>query len=244
MSRISEIKLFEVPATISEAITTANILGELAIAATWKRSAIVRAFVSKSVGGRPRKDENLSESLQVSIAQFAKLGIVGLRDRETVARYYDAWELTGLPEPEPGKTTDLPPAELEFPAVAPAHVSKAINPPERHPHGSQSHADRLSDLSACEHTDGEIVDAEIVYDDDSLPPMTNAEAGQLIRQAKDAIPDLDRAWEHWRRCRDLLLDVRNDLRNDLLPSGPTADATIASFWDVVSEVKSHLERLS
>ena len=33
----------------------------------------------------------------MSIKAFAKLGIMGLRDRDTVTRYYDAWDDTKLP---------------------------------------------------------------------------------------------------------------------------------------------------
>jgi hypothetical protein len=109
-------KAFTVPATIAEAVESANLLGELAFAAGWQRSAIVRAFCTK---GRPGpKTGDVLESQQISMSKFAELGIIGLRDRNTVSRYYNAWEITGLPNPEPGMITDIPsPEVLDFPAI-------------------------------------------------------------------------------------------------------------------------------
>jgi hypothetical protein len=83
-------------------------------ASEWKRAAIVRAFAESRQGKR----SDLSDSSEkLTLAQFAKLGIVGLKDKDSVARYYRAWDLTGLPTPEPGGMVTLPPMELEFPSA-------------------------------------------------------------------------------------------------------------------------------
>lgn len=59
-------------------------------------------MVTKAAGGRPA--ENVLKSEQVSIAALAKLKIHGLSSRNTIQRYHDAWDLTGLPEPRPSAT--------------------------------------------------------------------------------------------------------------------------------------------
>ena len=117
MTEVDKAKTYEIPATIERATQDANMLGVLALSASWKRAAIVRAFVEKSSGGRPSNDENLCTSAQVSMSDFAKLGIVGLKSRHSIQRYYDAWELTGLPDPTPGQFTELPDVDVEFPSL-------------------------------------------------------------------------------------------------------------------------------
>lgn len=104
---------FEIPSSIEHAAQRLDSLGELVFAAEWKRAAIVRAFVTKGEGGR-RTGSKVS---QLSVREFAELGIVGLKSRNTVGRYHDAWELTGLPDPKPGQTVELPTLEVEFPST-------------------------------------------------------------------------------------------------------------------------------
>jgi hypothetical protein len=94
-------------------------LGELVFASEWKRAAIVRAFVSNE-----NSDQASGDCSKESISHFASRKIIGLKSRQSVRRYYDAWELTGLPDPEPGKMVELPSLEIEFPSV------KAVEPPK------------------------------------------------------------------------------------------------------------------
>lgn len=84
----------------------------------------------------------------------------------------------------------------------------------------------------------------ITGDEPTNPPMTNAEARQLIRQATDAIPIEERAWDELRKANGSLIGFRDYLRLDVIPHGVIAEGTIEAFRELVSEIESHLERLS
>ena len=73
------VKTFDVPRTIEQAVTSANLLGELAFAATWKRAAIVRAFCEKEPT-RGRKGDR-TKSSAISMREFTRLGVVGLKSQ-------------------------------------------------------------------------------------------------------------------------------------------------------------------
>jgi hypothetical protein len=112
-----EMTRFEVPPTIEKAATESNTLGALSISNEFKRSAIVRAYVRP---GKPWPKGDRTKSDTISMREFSRLGIVGLSSITTVRRYYEAWDLTGLPDPEPGRPTDLPdPSVLAFPRTIP-----------------------------------------------------------------------------------------------------------------------------
>jgi len=96
----------KIPATISAATKELNGLGALLTAKNWARAAIVYAFTYQ---GTNQHDGNPSGSL--SISDFAKLGITGLREREDVGYYRKAWEAAiddGAEEATPGGEVSLP----------------------------------------------------------------------------------------------------------------------------------------
>lgn len=80
-----------IPASIAEAKSALNGIGKLLTAKQWERAAIVYAFTEPGSGQGVRKP--LVDSHQrLSIADFAALGVYGLRDRHGVASYRDAWQ--------------------------------------------------------------------------------------------------------------------------------------------------------
>lgn len=94
----------QIPATIEDAKRELKGLGQLLTATEWSRAAVIRAFTEKGAGhgGKARG------SARFSFRDFARLGIAGLKSENTVSRYYDAWESTGRPAPEPGEIVKLP----------------------------------------------------------------------------------------------------------------------------------------
>lgn len=116
MSEVEKPKTYEIPATIERATQDANMLGVLALSASWKRAAIVRAFVAKDSGhGQSGNGSNVN---RLSMKGFARLGIIGLSSFNSVRRYYDAWDDSGLPDPTPGEFTELPDVDVEFPSLS------------------------------------------------------------------------------------------------------------------------------
>lgn len=77
-----------IPASIDEAVSSLNGLAALLTAKQWERAAIVYAFTEPGNGG-PRT--GLDQG-QLSLREFAELGISGLRRRERVSAYRDAWQ--------------------------------------------------------------------------------------------------------------------------------------------------------
>jgi hypothetical protein len=104
-----------IPNTIKEAKAALGDLDDLITAREWQRAAIVWAFTRDTKGGRPGK--NPPEFGQVSVSEFAKLGIHGLTKRETVAAYRQAWEWAIVNghavDAEPGRKVELP--DVEWP---------------------------------------------------------------------------------------------------------------------------------
>ena len=87
-----------IPASIDEATTSLNGLGQLLKAKEWERAAIVYAFTRMDVH-------------TLSTREFAALGITGLTDKNTVSEYRRAWESAmadGAPDVKPGDTITLP----------------------------------------------------------------------------------------------------------------------------------------
>lgn len=93
----------QIPRTIREAKTALTGHAALLTKTEWARSAIVRGF---------------TDDTDASMEEFAALGIVGLRNVDTIRHHRAAWQLAmdkGLvKEVQPGQTTKLP--NLEFPA--------------------------------------------------------------------------------------------------------------------------------
>jgi hypothetical protein len=99
------------PASLDAAVGKLNGINSLLRAREWERAAIVYAF-TKKVGGGARTGR---ETGQLSLREFADLGIAGLTNRESVARYHDAWQDAidkGEAQPvTPGQKIKLPDAE-------------------------------------------------------------------------------------------------------------------------------------
>jgi len=94
-----------IPETIDAAVERLRGIGTLVTAKEWERAAIVAAFVEpgQGEGGKP------VSSARISAAEFAKLGIHGLRSHVTVLRYVRIWEAHhDGSRPEPGKKVKLP----------------------------------------------------------------------------------------------------------------------------------------
>jgi hypothetical protein len=113
------------------------------------------------------------------------------------------------------------------------------SPSERPPFNKAYHSPKVRGSREPTNPPDAITDHE-----PTNPPMTNAKAGQLIRQANDAVPTEERAWDELRKANGSLIGFRDYLRRDVIPRGVIAEGTIEAFRELVSEIESHLERLS
>jgi hypothetical protein len=105
-----------IPASIEDATARLTGLESLLTATEWEKAAIVAAFVTLSEG---RGKANVKSD--ISCAEFASLGIAGLKSHNTVRRYVEAWTIeAGLTPPLKGQDVDLP--DMPFPS-APADRS-------------------------------------------------------------------------------------------------------------------------
>lgn len=94
-----------VPASLREAKSRLGALGKLLTATEWERAAVLAAFVSLAEG-RGKALANAGSS--ISCEEFSSFGIVGLKSKDTVRRYVQAWADSGKPRPEPGTKVTLP----------------------------------------------------------------------------------------------------------------------------------------
>jgi hypothetical protein len=90
-----------IPGSVAAAQEVLAGIEGLVTAKDWERAAIVAAFVVQP-GAGARTDLVTSDKV-LSPTQFAALGIAGLRSVNTVVRYVEAWETTGLGRPTPGE---------------------------------------------------------------------------------------------------------------------------------------------
>lgn len=91
-------------------------LSRLLLASDWEKAAIVAAFVEVDTGQGSRRD--LASSSQVpplSDREFAALGIVGLKSKDTVRKYVRAWMQHVGTRPVPGEPVALP--RVPFPSL-------------------------------------------------------------------------------------------------------------------------------
>ena len=102
-------QIITIPGTIKEATAALGGLGRLLTAKEWERAAIVYAFTEPGEGGRGK---TTGKTGRFSCSAFARLGIAGLRDEETVAWVRQAWQEAAGPV-RPGETVDLP--DRDFP---------------------------------------------------------------------------------------------------------------------------------
>ncbi|MGA7051337.1 MAG: hypothetical protein WBZ37_08670 [Mycobacterium sp.] len=102
----------QIPANLDDAALDLKGLGELVTASEWKRAAIVWAFTRE---GKPGPRADLSTSEQISVSDFAELGVSGLASRTTVTKYRKAWaKAIGdgfATSVRPGDLIDLPDVE-------------------------------------------------------------------------------------------------------------------------------------
>jgi hypothetical protein len=94
---------FVIPGKAAEADALAGELGELATAVEWKRAAIVyaRVRVGDHGGDRSKINSDLAAD-KMTPAEYALLGIHGLRSATTIRAYWRAWDdaiTEGLAEP-------------------------------------------------------------------------------------------------------------------------------------------------
>jgi hypothetical protein len=98
-----------IPKTIESAKTALGEVGALLTAKSWERAAIVYAFTGP---GQPGPQGNRPATPRISFADFARLGIVGLTDNNTVSDYHEAWDKAikagAASEVKPGDTISLP----------------------------------------------------------------------------------------------------------------------------------------
>ena len=78
-----------IPKTIELAEAQLVNIGGIVTAKEWERAAIVYAFTevgeANNEGGKP------ATSSRLSVREFAKLGIIGLKSKDTVRKYHTAW---------------------------------------------------------------------------------------------------------------------------------------------------------
>jgi len=97
-------KKITIPTDIDAAVADLNALGALITSKEWHRAAIVTAFVTLDTKPGPKRSTSASRTP----ADFAALGITGLKSKDTVRRYIKIWESTGQPTPKPGHEISLP----------------------------------------------------------------------------------------------------------------------------------------
>lgn len=199
---------FKIPGDIQHATDSLNSIGMLITASEWQRSAIVRAFVTKG-NGRPRKTE---EKSSVSIDGFVRLGVVGLTTKDTVRRYYDAWELTGLPDPVPGESIAIPGPELEFPRVkndpAPQPVSNPGQPKSSSAHqpfrGSGDYNNSQPEPDPVPPHDRQKEDAEWKLHNGKASPLDNYTPEDAIKDWKSTLERIYRDMASMAKDKEIL----------------------------------------
>lgn len=136
-----------IPADIESAVLDLKGLGELITASEWKRAAIVWAFTTdENKGGRG----NRTSSSAVSIREFTRQGVSGLRSQDTVRKYRRAWALAiehgHAVDVKPGDYIDLPEVEwLDY--FNPPKPDESGQPPEGNP-GDADNVPAPDDLAA------------------------------------------------------------------------------------------------
>lgn len=100
-----------IPKTIEEAADRLALLGRLAQATGWERSAIVYAFTEVGLHGRGKTVSSDSFSFE----QFAALGFYGLKSKNSVQAYHERWAEYGDPNIQPGDEITLP--DVEWPPI-------------------------------------------------------------------------------------------------------------------------------
>lgn len=251
----------EIPASIEEAKPVLNGLGRLLTATEWERAAIVAAFVEK---GDPKTGRsNPRGNPRVSYAAFAKLGIIGLRDDHTVARYETAWrEHSGFRKPRPGQTVELPtkafpseaagtaPASGGRPRTSAGEIRDAVARGDK-----RVIAEVTEGLAASEDARDEVVKA--------IPgKMLDAvakDAGRTRNHAPSNRAKLDEIFGPFVRLNKAVADLQrtlpdyvpgDDIRDEALETANALEATaeVIRSWvrgtDVAGEVEAFLKEVT
>lgn len=104
-----------IPATIDEATSSLASLDALITAKQWSRAAIVWAFTEEGKPGPKPRDRTTSR--EISIVEFARLGIKGLTTQDTVRAYRQSWrwaiDNADASDVQPGENVTLP--DVEWP---------------------------------------------------------------------------------------------------------------------------------
>jgi hypothetical protein len=85
-------------------------LATLLTAKEWERAAILAAYVKvEPRAGRPRSNvQTKNRNKLMTPQEFTDLGIAGLTNHETVARYVNAWmNVAQRPRPKPGDEVEM-----------------------------------------------------------------------------------------------------------------------------------------
>ncbi len=112
------------PDTITKAVAKLSGIDSLLTAKRWERAAIVYAFtVMPGSGGTPDRAKQRSE---LTFDEFAKLGIAGLKSKNTVQRYHELWAAHGDPNLQLGDEAELP--TIGFPPAPDSNFGSRQSP--------------------------------------------------------------------------------------------------------------------
>ncbi|CPR33704.1 Uncharacterised protein [Mycobacteroides abscessus] len=104
----------KIPESIEDAVLNLKGLGELITASEWQRAALVWAFTQE---GKPGPPGDRTTSGPISINDFTRQGISGLKSKETVRKYRRAWSKAiadgFTTNVKPGDLIDLPEVEWQ-----------------------------------------------------------------------------------------------------------------------------------
>jgi hypothetical protein len=209
-----------IPGTIDEAVASLTGIGALLIAKEWERAAIVAAFVTLSEGKGKRNART-----SISPVEFAALGVVGFKSKDTVRAYAQAWQEAinqgKAVAAEPGATVALPDLTWES--------RKAIEAtPEPEPTAQPEPTTRPTPTITSRPTGPRVTPDPVtgrVYTDDLPHHDTDAEVAEWRKRNPGRATPIDnytpaKAIEDWldtlqRVCRSMVkfTDDKESLRN-------------------------------
>jgi hypothetical protein len=111
-----------IPDSMADAIKSLTGISALLTAKEWERAALVYAFTDPG-SGQGRRQPLTKTRERLSIIEFARVGIAGLKTQDTVAMYRNAWQSAiddGRAQPvSPGDDIELP--TLTWPPTGHGH---------------------------------------------------------------------------------------------------------------------------
>jgi hypothetical protein len=173
----------QIPSTIGAAKRELGSLGALLTATEWQRAAIVWAFTHESENGGDRRSDQSSDLTtdRLTIANLIRQNITGLRSRNSIAAYREAWERAmeaGARDVRPGDNVRLP--KLTWPGVSDEQVARTIHDPDRRDRlRSQAEADGVGSAKVIDIAGNpKAMAAAIVAD----PKIAHAAEQALVRR--------------------------------------------------------------